>query len=301
MLNDGYTFRDHVPDGAAGLTVLDYYAGRWTRHHDRDGWHACIVAGQVTCDGRTVRPDQAVLPGQVLEYRRPPWDEPDVRTDFTMLFQDDWMMAFDKPAGLPVTPGAGCQEHTLLMLARRRHDPKLSPVHRLDVGTSGVTVFARTSAAARHLCRSLRERRAIKSYLALVQGVVGPETLQIDTAIGPVPCPPLGFVSGARPDGRPSSSQARVLRRGAAATLVEVRPLTGRPQQVRIHLAAVGHPLVGDPMYAAGGLPRPWHPGLPVPLPGDGGFLLHAWRIELPHPGGGERVEIVAPPPAGLT
>jgi 23S rRNA pseudouridine1911/1915/1917 synthase len=215
-----------------------------------------------------------------------------------VLFTDDQVTVFDKPAGLPVTPGAGCQDRTLVALARRLHDPGLAPVHRLDVGTSGVVVFARTADARRFLCSAFRHRRVEKTYLARVIGRVALDAFDVDVPIGPVPFPPLGWISGACHGGRPALTHVRILRRDEDETLVEARPVTGRSQQIRIHLAAAGHPVAGDPMYVAGGIPGPWREGDPTVKPGDCGYLLHAWWIRFPHPRDGGIVEVEAPPPS---
>jgi 23S rRNA pseudouridine1911/1915/1917 synthase len=114
--------------------------------------------------------------------------------------------------------------------------------------------------------------------------------------IGPVPHPRLGSVHAARPDGRAAVSQLAVAERRDGAALLDVRITTGRPHQIRIHCAWTGHPLAGDPLYAAGGGLLSGHPG----LPGDGGYLLHAWRLRCAHPSGHGDLAVEAPVPAGL-
>lgn len=138
--------------------------------------------------------------------------------------------------------------------------------------------------------------RGHEIYRALVDGRPSWDTRAIDTPIGPVPHPTLGTVHAARDDGRASQSVATVVERRADTTLVEVQIATGRPHQIRIHLAAAGHPLAGDPLYAVGGRPRDVAPG----LPGDGGYLLHAYRLQLAHPCGTGTLVLEALPPAAL-
>jgi 23S rRNA pseudouridine1911/1915/1917 synthase len=128
-----------------------------------------------------------------------------------------------------------------------------------------------------------------------------PDTFTVDAPIGPVPYRRPSTLHAYRPDGRPSISHVRVIRRLPEdnATLLEVTIPTGRPHQIRIHLSYAGFPLVGDPLYRSGGIPRAgadddeW-----AALPGETGYLLHSWKIRFPHPTRGEDVEIVCPPPS---
>ena len=168
-------------------------------------------------------------------------------------------------------------------------------MHCLGRGTSGLVLFARTEPARRRVAAEWRAGRVEKTYRALVTGAVSVESLTIDSPIGLVAHPRLGRVHAASPGGRPAVSHVRVLARRGDATLVEVAIPTGRPHQIRIHLAAAGHPLVGDPLYVAGGRPGP-RPA----LPGEGGYRLHALRLALAHPVGGRRLVLECSPPPDL-
>ena len=196
------------------------------------------------------------------------------RWAYAVLLKDDDLLAVAKPSGLPTLPGGGYLEHTLLALVRR-HNPEVSPIHRLGRGTSGVVLFGRTAAAGRALCGALREHRMSKVYRALVQGA----PLEDDVHGGRAHRPHRPSTPGHRPWSQPARPGFHQPRPGPGAqgpdSLVEVHIETGRPHQIRIHLAACGHPLVGDPLYAAGG-------GVLSALPGDEGYLLHALRLDLP-------------------
>jgi 23S rRNA pseudouridine1911/1915/1917 synthase len=211
------------------------------------------------------------------------------------VYQDHLLVAVAKPRGLPTLPGGGFLETTLLAQVRARF-PEASPMHRLGRETSGIVLFSRTPAAGARIQAAWREHRIVKAYRALASGVAREDSLVITAPIGPVAHPWLGTLFAASADGKPARSEARVLERRADATLFEVLIETGRPHQIRIHLAFAGHPLVGDPLYAPGGLPRP---DLPA-LPGDGGYFLHAERLVFPHPDTGALVELRDPPPAEL-
>lgn len=293
-LNGGHTYREQLGGRARGVTVLAYLTRHYA-HSTAEQWQTRLEGGEVRVDGAPVRGPEVLRPGQVLEWQRPPWHEEDVPLSFDVLYEDTSLLAVAKPGGLPTLPGGGFLEHTLLAQVRGSF-PGATPLHRLGRGTSGLVLFARTAEAGAVLARAWREHRVEKRYRALASAVAQDDEYTIATPIGPVPHPRLGSVYAASAAGKASLSVARVLERRAGQTLFEVDIHTGRPHQIRIHLASVGHPLVGDPLYAPGGLPFPDLPG----LPGDGGYLLHAEWLALAHPMTGEGLTLRAPPPAEL-
>ncbi|HLT31581.1 MAG TPA: RluA family pseudouridine synthase [Myxococcaceae bacterium] len=290
-LNQGYVYTEQLGAEARGQTALSYLAARW-RHSPETVWHARLSNGEVTLDGQPVGPDAPLRPGQRLAWSRPPWEEEDVPLDFEVLHEDPALVAVSKPGGLPTIPSGGFLAHTLLTRVRLRW-PEARPLHRLGRGTSGLVLFARDRASAAAITRDWPTDRVLKRYRGLASGIAAQEHYAIRTPIGPVPHPRLSDVHGVHPQGKAASSDARVLERRDDSTLFEVDIHTGRAEQIRIHLAAIGHPLVGDPLYAPGGLPRAVDPG----LPGDGGYLLHAMELRLIHPVSGLPLHLVAPPP----
>lgn len=292
-LNRGWSYREQVGPEGAGQTVLAYLAS--TRHHSTsEEWARRLARGEVEVEGTRAGSDAILHPGQTVVWHRPPWDEGQVPTNYTIVHEDEAIVAVDKPSGLPTLPAGGYLNHTLLALMRERY-PEASPLHRLGRHTSGLVLFARTGSAASELARAWRDHTVKKTYRALGVGETRAEMFVIDAPIGPVPHPLLGTVQAASESGKASHSVAVVLERSPDRTLFSVDITTGRPHQVRIHLAYVGHPLAGDPLYeAGGGLKR--HPG----LPGDGGYLLHAERLQFAHPVTGKRMTLVAPPPPSL-
>jgi 23S rRNA pseudouridine1911/1915/1917 synthase len=302
MMNSGYDYPDRVTRSDEGLPVLAFYA-RSYRHSSESEWREKIGRGEVTLNGRQASPGDPLKGGDLLVYHRPPWEEPDAPTDFGTLFEDEDVLALAKPSGLPVLPGGFFLQNTLLYMVRERYGASCSPLHRLGRGTSGAILFTRNHRAARSLATAMFERRILKVYLALASGTSMPDAFTVDAPIGPVPHTLPATVNAYRPGGRPSISHVRVLCRfpDKNASLLEVTIPTGRPHQIRIHLAYAGYPLAGDPLYQAGGIPRTdgvddeW-----MTTPGATGYLLHSWKISFPHPTRGEDVEVVCPPPAAL-
>jgi 23S rRNA pseudouridine1911/1915/1917 synthase len=292
-LNSGWTYREQVGPEGGGLTVLDFLAAT-RRHSTSEEWAQRIERGEVEVEGKCVGCGVILYSGQAIAWHRPPWDEAEVPDNYTILHEDESIIAVDKPGGLPTLPAGGYLNHTLLTLMRETY-PEASPLHRLGRHTSGLVLFARNHAAASALSRAWREHIVTKTYRALALGEARSERLVIDVPIGPVPHPLLGTVAAACENGKPSHSVATVLEGGLGRTLFHVDITTGRPHQVRIHLAHAGHPLIGDPLYEAGGGLKP-QPG----LPGDGGYHLHAERLQFAHPATGERMMLVAPPPPAL-
>ena len=292
-LNHGWSYREQVGAAAAGLTALDYLAA--TRPHSTAAeWADRFARGELEIAGSPATAAAVLQPGHLIVWHRPPWDEPDVPTQFAIVHEDDSIVAVNKPSGLPTMPAGGFLEHTLMHLLRQRV-PEASPLHRLGRCTSGLVLFARTHAAAAVLSKAWRDHEVKKSYRALASGVSMLDRIEIAAAIGPVPHPQLGRVHAASVAGKPSRSVATVLERGEDQTLFSVDITSGRPHQIRIHLACAGHPLVGDPLYDVGGTIRA-NPG----LPGDGGYLLHAEWLSFAHPITGHTLQLQAPAPATL-
>ena len=271
------------------------YLTRTYRHSSEEEWRGRLEQGEVVLDGLSARVDAVLKPGQRLIWRRPPWEEPDVPLGFAVLYEDEDLLAVAKPCGLPTLPGGGFLEHTLLAFVQKRC-PEATPMHRLGRGTSGVVLFARTARARSVLCAAFRRKAVTKVYRALASGIPSSERFLIETPIGPVPHPRLGTIHAACPTGKHALSRVSILERRTGTSLLQVTIETGKPHQIRIHLATAGHPLVGDPLYAAGG-------GLKasgVALPGDTGYWLHAERLSLCHPATGEPCIICCDPPPEL-
>ncbi|TVQ07042.1 MAG: RluA family pseudouridine synthase [Leptolyngbya sp. DLM2.Bin27] len=312
-MNQGWVYRDRISPADADLSVLEFYSRRY-RHSSRGKWRDRILSGQIRHNGISLAPDDRLQAGETLTYHRPPWEEPAVPLEFEVLYEDDDLMAIAKPSGLPVLPGGGFLTHTLLHQLRHRYpeNPPI-PVHRLGRGTSGVMVLGRSPLARAVLSRQLRESTAAahdpqasrpirKTYRALIGISDLPDEFTLTTPIGKVAYPGLGYVYAASPTGLPSYSDGNVIQRRPDATLVEITIRTGRPHQIRIHLAAAGFPLLGDPLYGVGGLPLAVVPAADgtVPVPGDMGYHLHAYRLALLHPRTQEPLEIICPAPITL-
>ncbi len=290
-MNRGFTYSERIDARGAGRALLDYLAERYT-HSSGAEWRARIAAGQVCVAGQPASAEQVLARGDTLSWARPPWEEPAAPLTFEVIHEDPAFVAVAKPAGLPTLPGGGYLEHTLLALVRARY-PGAAPLHRLDRGASGLVLFTRKAAAARAIAQAWRAGRVLKVYRALVAGEPEREDFTIEARIGRGAHPLLGSVFAANPAGRAARSGVHVLERRQGASLVEVSIETGRPHQIRIHMAAAGHPLVGDPLYAAGGGLREGS----AALPGDTGYSLHAMRLAFAHPETGEPVGILCPPP----
>lgn len=299
-MNRGFTYTDEIDAEAAGETVIEFYARRYP-HSDEHEWRARIDDGSILLDGARVGVETLLRRGQILSYKRVPWIEPDAPRTFGVIYEDEDIIVVDKPSGLPVLPGGQHLDNTLLALVRGRFGGEVapSPLHRLGRGTSGIVLFARRQGALRRLTEAFTERRVTKVYRALVQGTGLPEETTIEVPIGRVEYPPIGTLHAAKSDGAPSTSICRLLHedREQRCSLVEVRIITGRPHQIRIHMATVGHPLVGDPLYTHGGLPLPLVPGRRAPLPGDCGYRLHATYLKFHHPTTDTLLSLFAPPP----
>jgi 23S rRNA pseudouridine1911/1915/1917 synthase len=218
-----------------------------------------------------------------------------------VLYEDDDVLAIDKPPGMVVHPAPGAPRgtvvnalaHRLGVLAGVGRPDRPGIVHRLDRDTSGVLLVARTAAALEALARQFRQRTIEKVYLAVVRGSLGAASGIIDRPIGRHPRERKRMSVHAR-RGRAAVTRWTTLERLAGATLVRLEPETGRTHQLRVHLAALGHPIVGDRVYGAR---RAGRTGVPLAFPRQ---ALHAAEIRFDHPGSGLRVAVRAPLPEDL-
>jgi 23S rRNA pseudouridine1911/1915/1917 synthase len=293
-LNDGCEYRELLGTDADGRTLLDYLSMRYN-HSSRGEWEARITSGLVLLDSKPVHGATILRSGHELVWQRPPWLEPDAPRSFDLLYEDKDLLAVAKPAGLPTLPGANFFQATLLHLVRA-YAPDAAPLHRLGRWTSGLVMCSRNLTTRTAMMRQWSANKVGKRYRALAGGLPALDEMSLDTPIGPVPHALLGSIHAADPKGKPAFSHVTILERRLDSFLCDVRIATGRPHQIRIHLAAAGHPLVGDPLYGTGGIPLPETHA----LPGDPGYHLHAAELSFCHPRTGRGVIIDSEPPTLL-
>jgi 23S rRNA pseudouridine1911/1915/1917 synthase len=294
-----------VPDSSAGRR-FDAVLADLFPDYSRSRLSAWIKSGDALLDGQTARPRDPVRGGEtvtvtaVLEVQTHSAPE-DIALD--VLYEDEHVIVVDKPAGLVVHPGAGNPAGTLVN-ALLHHDgslnalPRAGIVHRLDKDTSGVMVVARTLPAHTALIEQLSSRGVHRQYLAVVVGAL----VSGGTANAPIDRHPRDRIRMAvREDGREAVTHYRLRERFRAHTLLECRLETGRTHQIRVHMAHLKHPIVGDPLY--GGplkLPRGATPELIEGLRGFRRQALHAETLEFAHPVTGEPVRCTAKVPEDM-
>jgi 23S rRNA pseudouridine1911/1915/1917 synthase len=268
-----------------------------------------IRAGRVRIDGHPAKGSHHLTAGETLEWEPLERDNAAEMTpepgELTVLHEEDSFVVLNKPAGLTVHPGAGRSAGTLAhrLLA---HYPEIASVggpgrpgivHRLDKDTSGIMVVARTPAAYQKLTTAFAERQTDKRYLAIVYGRPKTAAGTIDKPIArhPQRRKEMSVVPG----GRPATTGYRVLETADGISILEIHLTTGRTHQIRVHLKALGHPLVGDPTYGEArwkGLPK----NVQQPLRDFPRPALHAWKLGFAHPVSGAALSFEAPVPEDL-
>jgi 23S rRNA pseudouridine1911/1915/1917 synthase len=301
-------FRTHalvLPAEAAG-SRFDQALSRALPQYSRARLKTWIDSGAVQVDGRPLRGKDRVLGGEQVRIRAQLPQQGEVQGEampLAVVFKDRSILVVDKPPGLVVHPGAGNPRHTL-QNALLAFDPRLAVVpraglvHRLDKDTSGLLVIARTPEAHTALAAALAARRMTREYLALCTGVMTGGG-KIDRPIGRHRT--LRTRMAVRADGREAITHYRIEKRFRAHTLVRVRLETGRTHQIRVHLAHIGFPLVGDPVYGGRrGVPAGCPPRVAEALRSFSRQALHAARLTLAHPDTGRELQFEAPLPADM-
>ncbi len=287
-----------VPESAAGGRADRFVAD--ASGLSRSFVQRLIGEGRLTADGQPLRASSTLEAGSRLEMEIPdavPVQDLPEDIPLHVVYEDADLLIVDKPAGLVTHPAPGHPGGTLVnaLLAREagalgsvagQHRPGI--VHRLDRDTSGLLMVARNDASQARLQGALKARRVKKTYLSLVHGSVAAQVGRIEAPIGRDPRHRTRMA--VVPDGRPSVTGYRVRERFAAWSFLEVDLITGRTHQIRVHLASIGHPVAGDPVYGTGRSRRG-----PETL---GRLFLHAWKLELAAPEGDRiiRAEAVLPP-----
>ena len=285
---------------------LDHCLQKLFSQYSRARLQKWVKEGKVTVDGQQLRAKDKVFGGETVVLV--PEVEPQVRwqpeaIDLDIVYEDEEIIVLNKPAGLVVHPAAGNQQGTLLN-ALLHHAPELNEmpragiVHRLDKDTTGLMVVARTLIAQKSLVEQLQARSVTREYYSLVKGaLISGGTVEHPIGRHPVDRKRMAVVA----EGKPATTHYRVLERFAHHTYLRVNLSTGRTHQIRVHLAYINHPLVGDPVY--GGrlrIPKQASEELSSCLHGFRRQALHAGRLKLVHPQTQEEIEFSRPVPKDM-
>ena len=291
-----------VSGDVAGMR-LDRFIQRRIPRLSRTRAQAVIRECGYHADGRRRRPSDIVRAGEVVLLVRERFEEPNVPLTFEVVHDDGAVMGIDKPAGLPIHRTASYHRHTLTYLLRERFEasgfvPRVA--HRLDRETSGLVLCGRSLEAERGLKIAFQDHAVQKTYLAIVAGVPEQRAGEITHNMGPVR-EGLHLLMEIRDDGLAAHTEYRVLARRSRHALLALSPRTGRQHQLRVHLAAIGHPIVGDKLYGPEReqpflevIERGLSPDLLTRL-GHPRQALHALSAALPHPVSGTRLRLEAP------
>lgn len=290
-------------EGGSARPLREYLLERYA-YGRGEGWRESFYPNRVRLNGARVDEGTVVEPGGRLDYLHLRGEEPPPPALAPPLYEDRWMLVLHKPDCVPVNPSGLYYFTCLALLAREAHgNPELSPVHRLDLETSGPLIFSKRKADRSAFHRLFQDKTIRKFYRALVHGAFPQALREISGRIVPHPASAIATKLCLDPEGGPEHSLTRILgvRRRASFSELELEPVTGKTNQLRVHLAAVGTPIVGDKKY---------HPD-------EGVFLdwlahrdyarlrsalllprqaLQSEALEFSHPFTGERLRVEAPP-----
>ncbi|MGA2604670.1 MAG: RluA family pseudouridine synthase [Verrucomicrobiia bacterium] len=294
-----------VPDEAAGLR-LDQFLRRELPEHSRAFLQKLIEQGDVHVNGRPSKPSHTVRAGDKIQIEIPPPRSLEARPEeipLDVLFEDNDLIVVNKPAGLVVHPAAGNREHTLVNallhhcrggLAGISGVERPGIVHRLDKGTSGCIVVAKTDFAHQALVAQFKSRDVRKIYRALCWGRFERSSGRVETVIGRSERD-RKKMSARVSRGRQAVTDYRVLEQFPDFALVELHIHTGRTHQIRVHMAYMGHPVLGDATYGRKPETRNPKPEISVAR-----LMLHAYKLGFTHPRSQQFVEFTAPVPEDM-
>jgi UPF0176 protein len=286
----------HVPGRFENFAMLDFLDA-WHPPTGRAQWLEWMQAGRITMNEQAVVPEQKVRGGECYVQHMPDTVEPAVNSDIRLIHEDELLVVVNKPAPLPSHASGRFNRNTLDYIVGAAYRPeRLRIAHRLDANTTGLVVFCRKHAAARVVQPQFMQQTVEKVYVALIHGHPAWETQSCSAPISAEPGPQ--GARGVEASGQPAMTDFKVMHRFKNGTsLVEAYPRTGRTNQIRIHLAHLGHAVVGDPLY----LPDGRCGDGPTLSLNDAPMCLHAWQLSLDHPKDRQRVTYTAALPQWAT
>jgi 23S rRNA pseudouridine1911/1915/1917 synthase len=307
-----FVFETNLPEHGARLDVVLRAHFPWK---SRERFQAMIESGEVTVNGGRRKPATRLRKGDRVRVRIPVAPDAPAKEsgdDLVVLYEDDALVAIDKPAGITAHPVGRIRHGTLINRLHARYrdldDPQEDVVprlaHRLDKDTSGVVLVVKDRRLDAIVTEAFHRREVRKTYLALVRGVPAADAGVVDRPIGPALVRDTQLHMDVRDDGQPALTRWRVVERLPGHAWLEVEPRTGRTHQIRVHLRSIGHPIVADHLY---GDLRPLRLSTVAPgvAPQDDAVLLdrlglHAHRLELVHPATRAPLRVESPVPADL-
>ena len=277
--------------------LAEAFAGKFSRAEAKKG----IEKSAVLLNGKPARPRDLVREGDRIQGEvaaEEKWPLKPENIPLMVLYEDESIVVIDKPVGLVVHPGAGNKKGTLVhaLLGRKSELSSVGEanrpgiVHRLDKDTSGVLIVAKDNVSHRALQAQFAARSLSKTYIALVKGRIDYDEGHLEQALGRDPKVRQKMAVSREESARPAQTLYKVLKRFRYTTLLEVKIITGRTHQIRVHMQHLGHAVVGDPLYGV----------IPSATPRQGRMALHASKIEFLHPKTGKLMKLESPIPAEM-
>lgn len=303
------TLSSHISTNYAGQRLIDFLCNRF-KYHNQTVWLDRIADASVAVNGAASYGDYVLKKNDIVSYtvvlREPPVD-----ANIEIIHEEETFLVACKPGNLPSHADGNFIKNTFIYLLRQRmteggFQGPVKLVHRLDRETSGIMIVGKTDDAHRHLVRQFEAGTVDKEYCAVTRGIIHDDTFEVTGAIARDADSAISIRKKVVPAGTPGSQAAitrfEVIERLHGASLVRCRPATGRTNQIRVHLAHVGHPLVGDKLYGRTDgqfleFVRNARAGIYEPLPWmeTPRHLLHAERLTFEHPVTGERISFHCP------
>lgn len=276
-----------VPADAGGVRV-DLFLARRFPFYSRAQWATLCRSGELLVNGGPARPSYRLKPGDRVARFHPLTAEPDVDRGVYLLGEAPGVIALYKPGNLPMHESGDFRRNTFLAIVAETYGQEWFPLHRLDRETSGVVVCGATHHVRSAICRAFREHEVEKSYELIVHGAVpwDEKIVDQDMTLHETGRKPRYYIGDDAAGGLPSRTDFTVLQRASGATHLRARPRTGRTNQIRVHAASTGHPIIGDKMYS-------------VSSAADR-HALHAAHVAFRHPDTGKAIAFAAPLPEDL-